>query len=222
MTLAISTPVAVLALGALIFVSVLANRVSERFGVPMLLMFLGIGMLAGSDGIGGIYFDNAAAANLIGVFALSFILFSGGLDTDWRSVRPVLGRALVLSTVGVIATALLLGVFAWLALGFPLVEGLLLGAIVSSTDAAAVFAIMRSRGVSLKGRLKPLLELESGSNDPMAVFLTMGVIGLIAHATSSWTAWIPSLVVSMCCGLAVGVAVGIGVLVAVAVGVGAR
>lgn len=210
MTLPASPSVIVLAIGALIFLSVLANRVSERFGVPMLLMFLGIGMLAGSDGIGGIYFDNAAVANLLGVFALAFILFSGGLDTDWRSVRPVMWRALNLATAGVIVTAVLVGLFAWLVLGFPLTEGLLLGAIVSSTDAAAVFAIMRSRGVGLKGRLKPLLELESGSNDPMAVFLTVAVIGVIANPAYPWTALIPSLAVRMTCGLAVGVLVGLG------------
>jgi cell volume regulation protein A len=173
-------------------------------------MFLGVGMLAGSDGIGGIQFNNPAVANVVGVFALAFILFSGGLDTDWRSVRPVLPRAIVLATVGVAVTAFLVGWFAWAALGFAPMEALLLGAIVSSTDAAAVFAIMRSRGVGLKGNLKPLLELESGSNDPMAVFLTVGVLGLIVTPGSSWLTLIPSVVVRMLSGAAVGFVAGLG------------
>jgi cell volume regulation protein A len=198
----------VLAVGLLFFLSVLANKLSDRFGVPTLLMFLAVGMLAGSDGIGGIYFDNVATANFIGILALAYILFSGGLDTGWSSVRPVLRPALILSTLGVAVTAGLVGLFAWLILDLSLLDGLLLGAIVSSTDAAAVFSIMRSGGVGLKGRLKPLLELESGSNDPMAVFLTTAVLGLILHPEGSWVTLIPSLLLRMSCGIAVGMATG--------------
>lgn len=206
---AVSPPQLVLAVGLLFFLSVLANRLSDRFGVPALLMFLGIGILAGSDGIGGIYFDNAAVANFIGVFALAYILFSGGLDTDWRTVRPVLWRALTLSTLGVVVTAALVGLFAWSVLGFALPEGFLLGAIVSSTDAAAVFAIMRARGVGLKGYLKPLLELESGSNDPMALFLTTAILSLIMNPATSWLEQIMSLGIRMSCGVAGGAIVGL-------------
>ncbi|HRY61376.1 MAG TPA: cation:proton antiporter, partial [Candidatus Fermentibacter sp.] len=202
------SPVMILAAGLLIFLGALAHRLSERIGVPALLLFLGIGMLAGSDGIGGISFDDPDAANSVGVFALAFILFSGGLDTDWRSVRPVLGRAILLATAGVIVTALLVGFFCRFVLGMPLFDGLLLGAIISSTDAAAVFAIMKSRRVRLKGNLKPLLELESGSNDPMAVFLTITVLGFATGSAASWTSSAVSLVVNMTLGIITGVASG--------------
>ena len=199
----------ILAAGLLFFASVLANRLSDRLGIPTLLMFLAIGMTAGSDGLGLIDFDNPAIANFIGIFALAYILFAGGLDTDWRTVRPVLGPGLILATAGVVLTALFTGLFAWLALGFPLKDGLLLGAIISSTDAAAVFAILRARGVRLKGRLKPLLELESGSNDPMAVFLTLAVIGILTRtADTSWPALVFSLAVNIIAGVGLGAATG--------------
>ena len=165
----------------LLLISVLASKVSDRFGVPALLLFLLLGMLVGSDGPGGIYFDDPALAQSLGVLALILILVSGGLDTEWDRVRPILKEGLLLATVGVFTTALAVGLFATLVLDFSLVEGLLLGAIVSSTDAAAVFSILRSRGASLKGQLKPLLELESGSNDPMAIFLTISLIQLLTQ-----------------------------------------
>jgi cell volume regulation protein A len=138
-------------------------------------------MLAGSDGPGGIYFDDPALAQFIGVVAMALILFSGGLDTEWERVRPILKEGLLLATVGVVITALVVGLFASALLGFSLTEGLLLGSIVSSTDAAVVFSVLRSRGIHLKGNLKPLLELESGSNDPMAIFLTIGLIQWITQ-----------------------------------------
>lgn len=174
-----------LAVALLLLLSVLASKISDRFGIPALLLFLAIGMLAGSDGPGGIYFDNALVAQFVGVLALAFILFSGGLDTRVDSVRPVLKYGLTLSTSGVFLTALVVGIFAKLLLGFSLLEGLLLGAIVSSTDAAAVFSILRSKNVHLKGQLKPLLELESGSNDPMAVFLTISLVQLLTQPNTS-------------------------------------
>ncbi|MEN4011682.1 MAG: potassium/proton antiporter [Chloroflexota bacterium] len=171
----------------LLLISVLASKISDRFGIPALLLFLVIGMLAGSDGPGGIYFDDPELAQFIGVIALIFILFSGGLDTDRSQVRPVLREGIFLATLGVVITALAVGLFASLWLGYPPLMGLLLGAIVSSTDAAAVFSVLRSKGISLKGRLKPLLELESGSNDPMAVFLTIGLIEVITQPElSAW------------------------------------
>ncbi len=169
----------------LLLLSILASKISDRFGIPALLVFLILGMLAGSEGIGGIYFDNHTLAQSVGVVALSLILFSSGLSTQWQSVRPIFAWGFILSTFGVIITALVVGLFATMVLGFTLKEGLLLGAIVSSTDAAAVFSILRSKGISLKGRLRPLLEFESGSNDPMAVLLTIGMIQVITQPDAS-------------------------------------
>jgi potassium/hydrogen antiporter len=168
----------------LLVLSVLASKASSWTGVPALLLFITIGMLAGSDGPGGIVFDQPELTQSIGVVALVFILFSGGLDTDWAKIKPILAPSLVLANVGVVISAALVGAFATLVFGFDPLTGLLLGAIVSSTDAAAVFSVMRSRAVRLKGDLEPLIELESGSNDPVAVFLTIGVTGLIAGSVS--------------------------------------
>lgn len=125
-------------------------------------------MLAGSDGLGGIYFDDPKLARFIGIVSLNFILFSGGMDTDWSSIKPVFWQGVSLSTQGVLLTALGLGVFVWQVTDFTLFEGLLLGAIVSSTDSAAVFSILRSRSLALKGNLRSTLEFVSGSYDPMA------------------------------------------------------
>ena len=201
------TPI-VFAIGFLFFISVLANKISDRFGMPMLLMFLTVGMLAGSEGIGRIAFNNPAAANFIGIFALAYILFSGGLDTSWTAVKPILRPGLILATGGVILTAVFTGLFAWFVLGDPF-KGMLIGAIVSSTDAAAVFSIMRSRGVSLKGNLKPLLELESGSNDPMAVFLTTAVLSLLGNEGATWYSLLGSMVVRMSLGAMLGIGFGL-------------
>jgi cell volume regulation protein A len=169
-----------LGVGALLLASVVASRASGRFGVPALLVFLVLGMLAGSDGPGGIEFDYPRTAQSLGIVALALILFAGGLDTRWLSVRPVVRESLVLSTFGVALTAVLVALFARLVLGLTFLEGMLLGSIVSSTDAAAVFGILRSKQLSLPDRLRSLLEFESGSNDPMAVFLTVGMITLIS------------------------------------------
>ncbi len=164
----------------LILAAIVASRISARLGVPALLLFLLVGMLAGSEGPGGIRFDDPRAAQSVGVVALALIIFAGGLQTEWRAVRPVIAPGVGLATLGVFVTAILLGVFAGAVTPLTLQEGLLLGSIVSSTDAAAVFMVLRSKRVSLKGRLKPLLELESGSNDPMAVFLTLSFIYIIS------------------------------------------
>lgn len=201
-----------LAISLLLLLSVIASKISDRIAIPALLLFLAIGMLAGSDGPGGIYFDNALTAQFVGVIALAFILFSGGLDTDFSSVRPVLKYGLILSTLGVFITALVVGVFAKLLLGFSLVEGLLLGAIVSSTDAAAVFSILRSKNVHLKGQLKPLLELESGSNDPMAVFLTIGLVQLLTQPGASFGKLLLSFALQMPLGAVAGYLMGKGTL----------
>ncbi len=169
----------------LLLISIIASKASSRFGIPALLVFLAIGMLAGSEGPGGIFYDDPKLTQSIGVIALILILYAGGLSTQWQSVRPVLWKGLGLSTLGVSITAILVGLFSCALLDVSLYEGLLLGAIVSSTDAAAVFSVLRSRSVSLKDELKPLLELESGSNDPMAIFLTIGFIHLLTHPTAS-------------------------------------
>lgn len=192
----------------LLLLSIVGSKASGRLGVPALVLFLGVGMLAGSEGPGGIDFDNVRLAQSVGVVALIIILFAGGLDTSWESVRPVMGRALALSTLGVLLTAVLVGLFARAVLGFSLLEGLLLGSIVSSTDAAAVFAVLRSKDLGLKGEIKPLLEFESGSNDPMAVFLTIGLTNILINTQSSRISLIPMFAWQMLLGGALGYLMG--------------
>ncbi|MBF8295649.1 MAG: sodium proton antiporter, partial [Bacteroidetes bacterium] len=192
----------------LILISIAIARFSDNLGVPTMLLFLGIGMLAGSEGPGGIYFDDPALAQSIGIIALVFILFAGGLDTNWSQVRPALWQASSLATLGVFLTTLAAGAFLSILLDFSLMNGLLLGAIVSSTDAAAVFSALRSRNISLRGQLKPLLELESGSNDPTAIFLTIGLIQLITDAGSSIGSLVLLFVVQMGLGAAFGYGLG--------------
>ena len=207
-TESVAIPYVFLGISVLLLISVLASKASEWLGVPALLVFLLIGMLAGSEGPGGIWFDNAYVAQFLGTLALGYILFSGGLETDWQFVKPVLRPATLLATVGVLMTALLVAVFAVSFLRFSWLEGLLLGSVMSSTDAAAVFSILRSRSVSLKGRLRPLLELESGSNDPMAVFLTVAVIGLLKNPDAAWWNAIPAFAWQMVVGAGMGVIFG--------------
>jgi cell volume regulation protein A len=197
---------------ALAIVSVVLSKASERVGVPTLLIFLAVGMLAGSDGPGGIYFDDPRFAQRLGVVALAFILFAGGLETDWPTVRPVLWRGISLATGAVVLSAVIVAGFAAWMLGFTWLEGCLLGSIVASTDAAAVFSVLRSRNVSLKGHLRPLLELESGSNDPMAVFLTMAFIGLMTRGNGSVWHLALDFLLQMPVGLLVGWGVGRGML----------
>ena len=163
----------------LLLLSIIGGKTTSRWGVPTLIFFLLVGVLSGSEGIGGIPFDDPHTAQFLGITALNFILFSGGLGTDFQTIRPVLRTGLALSTVGVLLTALSVGIFVHFLLGFTYPEGLLLGAIVSSTDAAAVFSILRGKGIGLKGALRPVLELESGSNDPMAYFLTISLTAVV-------------------------------------------
>jgi cell volume regulation protein A len=192
----------------LLLVSVIAGKTTNRLGVPTLIFFLIIGILAGSEGIGGIQFDNAAVAQLIGITALNFILFSGGLDTNWQSIKPVLWRGVALSTLGVFLTALAVGIFVHYAFGFTILEGLLLGAIVSATDAAAVFSILRNKGIALKGYLRPVLELESGSNDPMAYFLTITLTGLVMAGNIDPAVLVISFLKEFILGAAIGFSMG--------------
>ena len=167
------------AVGLLLLLAVVASKVTRRFGIPTLLLFLGIGMLAGSEGIGGIDFTDFRLAQSVGITALALILFAGGLDTDVRRVRPVIRPALSLATVGVAITCVVVGLSAHVIFDLPVETALLLGAIVSSTDAAAVFSVLRSQNIGLRGEIRPVLELESGANDPMAVFLTVGLLAVI-------------------------------------------
>lgn len=175
----------------LLFISLLAGKTSYKYGVPVLVFFLAIGMLAGSEGLGGIYFDNPKTTQFIGIIALNFILFSGGLDTNWQSIKPVVWQGITLSTLGVFVTAISVGLFVWAITDFTIYEGLLLGSIVSSTDSAAVFSILRSKNLGLKGNLRPTLELESGSNDPMAYVLTITFTGLVVNQDASLLASLP-------------------------------
>ncbi|MBX3042765.1 MAG: potassium/proton antiporter [Candidatus Kapabacteria bacterium] len=192
----------------LLFLSVIAGKTSYRFGVPTLILFLGIGMLAGSEGIGGIYFNDPVLAQFIGVVALNFILFSGGLDTNYTTIKPVLWQGVSLSTIGVLLTAVSLGTFIWYITDFTIYEAMLLGSIVSSTDAAAVFSILRSKSLALKSNLRPTLELESGSNDPMAYVLTIGFLSLVINQDLSPLTMIPLFLQQMAIGSIAGLGFG--------------
>ena len=192
----------------LLLLSIFAWKVSSKLGIPALVLFLGIGMLAGSDGPGGIYFDDALVAQSVGVIALAFILFAAGLETEWKIVRPALGGALSLSTIGVLLTAIVVAGFAVLVFHVSFLEGLLLGAIISATDAAAVFSVLGARNIQLTGKLLPLLELESGTNDPMAVFLTLGLTRLLTNPHESVFGVIVLFVQPMGVGAILGVLIG--------------
>lgn len=191
--------------GVLLIISVLSSKLSARFSVPILAIFLFIGMLAGSEGIGGIYFDDPLVAQSLGVIALVFILFSGGLGTPIEEIRHVLGRGLLLSTLGVLITTGVVAGFVVLALDVSLPIAFLVGAIVASTDAAAVFSILGTQKIALKGRTIPLLELESGSNDPMAIFLTVSAIEIIQQPQIGLHSLLMFFVQQMVIGMVLGV-----------------
>lgn len=181
----ITVELALLGISILFFLSILAGKAGYRFGVPALLLFLTVGMLTGSSGL-GIQFENLAVAQAIGTIALCMILFSGGIDTKLEEIRPVAVQGVLLATFGVLMTAILTGFVIWWvlgmtheALGVSLVTSMLLASTMSSTDSASVFSILRSKGLNLKNNLRPMLELESGSNDPMAYVLTVTLIDLI-------------------------------------------
>lgn len=195
----------------LLFVSIVISKTGSRFGIPTLLLFLFVGMLFGSDGL-GIQFHDMADAQFIGMTALIVILFSGGMDTKIEEIRPVWKPGVILSTLGVLLTALLTGLFIWFLSGMswtnialPLTTSLLLASTMSSTDSASVFAILRSQKMNLKYNLRPMLELESGSNDPMAYMLTIALIQFIQN-TGEGGVW--GVVLALCIQFVVGLLVG--------------
>lgn len=198
----------------LLFVSIVAGKTGYRFGVPSLLLFLAVGMLFGNEGV-GLEFSSFKQAQFIGMTALSVILFSGGMDTREDEIKPVMLPGIILSTAGVILTALFTGLFIYfLTLSWPSVINLplagcfLLAAVMSSTDSASVFSVLRARGLNLKQNVRPLLELESGSNDPMAYMLTIMLISYIKYSNLSIDVLLWTLVIQFVLGLVFGYLLG--------------
>lgn len=189
-----------------LIVGVLTTKFSSRLGVPALVLFIAVGMIMGSDVIGIIYFDNAQLAQMIGILAMIIILFEGGLQTNWKTVRPVIAPALSLATFGVLLTSGIVAVAAKFILGIGWLEATLFGAIVGSTDAAAVFAVLK--GQNIKPRIAATLEAESGSNDPMAVMLTVATIELIMNPGASILSMVGTFFVQMIVGLVLGIVFG--------------
>ncbi len=192
----------------LVFFSVFASKASDKLGVPALLVFMLIGILAGVEGFGKVSFDNYASANMIGIVALSYILFYGGLGTNWKDVKPVLSIGVVLATLGVFLTAVVMAFFVSIIFKLGWKESFLLGAIVSSTDAAAVFSVLRSKKITLSNKLRSLLEFESASNDPMAVFLTVSALMLITTPGETPLSLLPKFFLEMGLGFGLGIVLG--------------
>jgi cell volume regulation protein A len=197
-----------LSISVLITFSILIAKLSNNTGLPILILFLAVGMLAGSEGPGGIHFNSHEIAQSIGIISLIFILFSGGLETKWAEVRPIMWPAISLSTIGVFLTTLAVGVFVHFVFGISFKVSLLLGAVVSSTDAAAVFSILNTRKLRLRGSARPMLEFESGTNDPMAVFLTVAMIEIITGQSHGFWSLCFDFVMEMGVGLLAGVFMG--------------
>jgi cell volume regulation protein A len=200
---------------ALLVLSTLASKISSRYGIPVLLIFLFLGMLSGSDGLGQIHFDNPLIVQQIGSIALVFILFTGGVDAHWDRAKKYIRAGLLLSTVGVIVSAVIVAAFVVFLFDFSWLEGLLLGAIVSSTDAPAVFTSLRSNNIALKDGIAETAELESGSNDPMAIFLVLAFIGLIQDPLLSIPDLLLHFIQEMSLGLAGGYLFGVVSVIAV-------
>jgi potassium/hydrogen antiporter len=194
--------------GLLLLIGILSSKFSTRVGLPVLVLFLAVGMLAGEDGPGGLQFDNVGLAHGIGTVALALILFDGGLQTRRESLHLAWKPALALATIGVLVTAGVTGLAASWMLGLPLPVGLLLGSIVASTDAAAVFSVLRSQGLHLRERVASTLEVESGSNDPMAIFLTIGLVEVLTGQREPGWSLAALFVTQMGVGALVGLAAG--------------
>jgi cell volume regulation protein A len=198
----------ILVAGVLLLLGIASSKFSARLGLPVLVLFLGVGMMAGSEGFGGIEFENYTLAHGIGTAALALILFDGGLRTPLASIRLAWKPSLVLATVGVLITSVLTGLAAMRILGLSLYEGILLGGIVGSTDAAVVFAVLRSSGLRLRDRLSATLEIESGSNDPMAIFLTVGMLQVLLGRMTVGPDLLGLFLLQMGVGALAGIAVG--------------
>ncbi len=199
---------AMLLTGLLLAATVFAGLLTSRIGFPAIVGFLALGILAGVEGPGGIAFDDYLLTQGVGMVCLAFILFSGGLDTNWRAVRPMLLPALMLATLGVGITAGVVALSAILLLDFAPLQAFLLGAVVASTDAAAVFSVLRSSDLDLQDDVPALLELESGSNDPMAIFLVTALLGFTAASQPAPLALLPEFAQQMIVGAGVGLGVG--------------
>lgn len=192
----------------LILLGIISSQLSARLGLPVLVLFLIVGMLAGEDGPGGIFFDNAEAAHSLGTLALAMILFDGGLQTPFKAIKLVWKPASTLATFGVLITGVVTGGAAAYILEIPLLQGMLLGAIVGSTDAAAVFSLLRNAGIHLNKKLKATLEIESASNDPMAIFLTVGLLEILVNDLKPGSGLVVLFLSQMGLGALVGLVVG--------------
>jgi len=201
-----SLELALLIGAALVLFSIVVSPLTARFGAPILLVFLAIGMLCGEDGPGGIDFNDFDLAYSIGSITLAIILFTGGLGTSLHAIRVCWGPALILATLGVLLTSGVVGTIVWL-FGIPLFIALLLGSVIGSTDAAATFMLLQNRGIQLRGRVMETIVVESGLNDPMAIFLTLVFVGLVDSGATeiSWT-------VSQTLGLQFGIGAAAGIL----------
>ena len=197
----------------LLMAAVFAGSVTSRFGLPALIGFLGLGMAAGVDGL-GVPFNDYAVSKDVGVVCLILILFSGGLETPWRMVRAVLAPAALLATVGVLISAAVVALMAVFVFHQSLTEGALLGAIISATDAAAVFAVIKASGVDLRQDVRSLIEVESGSNDPTAAFLVLAATAVLAKPGGSLMHLAPDFLIETGVGLGVGCALGFGLVLA--------
>jgi cell volume regulation protein A len=198
----------ILLAAVLIVLGIVSSKLSARIGLPVLVLFLIVGMLAGEDGPGGIAFNNSQIAHALGSLALAMILFDGGLQTPFTSIKQVWKPASVLATLGVLVTAVVTGVAAAYVLDVSLFYGLLIGSIVGSTDAAAVFSLLRNAGIHINPRLKATLEVESATNDPMAIFLTVGLLEVLVNGLEPGTGLLMLFIKQMGIGTVIGLAGG--------------
>ncbi|RCW62530.1 potassium/proton antiporter [Saliterribacillus persicus] len=196
----------ILILGLLFVIGVMTTKFSSRIGVPALILYILVGVLVGSDGLGLFYFSDYNFAQLVGMLALVIILFEGGMQTKWEEIKPVIGPSISLATIGVLITTIIVAVAAKFILNVSWLEGFLFGAIVGSTDAAAVFAVLK--GQNIKTRIESTLEAESGSNDPMAMILTISFIELLTVESASYWNLIGAFFWQMIMGLIIGLVIG--------------